>query len=80
MELAVDVAADGDGGVDGNDIAFFDEQFPGFVAEFAHLRFGDGATGAQLGYGSRCQSVESVGGRVSLRRVNVLVEITHFGR
>ena len=46
VELAVDVAAYCDGGVDGDDVAFFDEQFTGFVAEFADLGFGDRAAGA----------------------------------
>jgi hypothetical protein len=52
MELAVDVTAYRDGGVDGDDIAFFDEQFSRFVAEFSDLGFGDWSTGAELRYGS----------------------------
>ena len=52
VKLAVDVAADGDGGVDGNDIALFDQQFARFVAELSDLRFGDRTAGAELGYRS----------------------------
>ena len=52
VELAVDIAAYRDGGVDGDDVAFLDEQFSRFVAELSHLRLGDGSTGAELGYGS----------------------------
>ena len=48
----MDVAADRHGGIDGDDIPFFDEQFARFIAEFADLGFGDGAAGAQLRYGS----------------------------
>jgi hypothetical protein len=50
--LAVDVTAYCDGGVDRDDIAFFDEQFSRFVAEFSDLGFGDWSTGAELRYGS----------------------------
>ena len=52
VELAVDVAAYCDGGVDLHDIAFFDQELTRFMAEFAHLHFGDRFAGAQLGDGS----------------------------
>jgi hypothetical protein len=48
VELAVDVAADGDGCIDGDDVAFLDEEFACLVAEFTDLWFGNGATGAEL--------------------------------
>lgn len=52
MELAVNVTTDGDRRVDGNHIAFFDEQFSCFVAKLSDLGFGDGSARAQLRYGS----------------------------
>jgi hypothetical protein len=52
MELTVNVTADGDWGVDGDHIAFFDEQFSCFVAKLSHLGFGDRSARAQLRYGS----------------------------
>lgn len=52
VELAVDVAAYCHGRVDGHDVAFFDEELAGFVAELADVVFGDGAAGSELGYGS----------------------------
>lgn len=48
MELAVDIAADGHGSVDGHDIAFFDQEFTRLVAQLADLAFGDQAAGPQL--------------------------------
>lgn len=52
VELAVDVAAYGDGGVDLHDVAFLDQEFSRFVAEFAYLCFGDCFAGSKLGDGS----------------------------
>lgn len=52
MKLTVDIAADGDGGVDGNNIAFLDEQFSRLVAELSDLGFGDWSAGAELCNGS----------------------------
>ena len=46
MEQTVNVAAYRDGGVDSDDVAFFDQEFAGFVAKFADLGFGDGPAGA----------------------------------
>lgn len=48
MELAVDIAADGHGSVNGHDIAFFDQELTRLVAQFADLAFGDQAAGPQL--------------------------------
>ena len=48
MELAVDVAAYCDWSIDLHDVAFFDEELAGFVAEFADLRFGDCTAGAKF--------------------------------
>ncbi len=59
----MNVAAYCDGGVDGNDIAFFDEQFSRFVAELSDLGFGDRAAGAELRYCSaKFKSVLSLNG------------------
>jgi len=42
----MDITAYCDGRVDLDDIAFFDEKLPCFVAQFAHVRFGDWMAGA----------------------------------
>lgn len=44
----MNVAADGDWGVDRHDIAFFDQELARFVTQFADLAFGDQAAGPQL--------------------------------
>ena len=48
----MDVAADGDGCGDVNDICFFDEEFAGFVTDLADERFGDDAAGSKVFDGS----------------------------
>ena len=53
VELAVDVAAYCDRGVDLYDVGFFDEELAGFVADLADLGFGNDAAGAEFGDGSR---------------------------
>lgn len=44
----MDIAADGHGGVNGHDIAFFNQELTRLVAQFAHLAFGDQAAAPQL--------------------------------
>ena len=58
MELPVYVAAYCDWSIDLDDVAFFDEELPGFVAEFANLRFGDCSAGAEFRYCTRRLSVD----------------------
>lgn len=53
----MNIAAYCDWSIDGDDIAFFDEEFARFVAEFADLWFGDRAARAQLRNGSEDESV-----------------------
>jgi hypothetical protein len=48
VELPVDVTADGDRGIDRDDISFFDEQLACLVTQFADLGLGDQAAGPQL--------------------------------
>lgn len=48
MELAVDVAAYCDWGVDLNDVTFLDEEFARFVAEVADSGFRDGLAGSEI--------------------------------
>ena len=61
VELAMDVAADGDGCGDVDDVCFFDEEFAGFVADLADERFGDDAAGSEV---FDCSvAVVSTGGR-----------------
>ena len=45
----MDVAADGDWGVNRHDIAFFDQELSRFEAEFADGGFGDDLAGAEVG-------------------------------
>jgi len=57
VKLPVYVPAYCDWGVDLDDIGFFDEEFAGFVADFADLGLGDYSAGAQLDDGSvTCQN------------------------
>jgi hypothetical protein len=48
----MDIAAYCNGRIDCDDVALFYQELTCFVAELAYLRFWDGATSAQLGYGS----------------------------
>ena len=73
----MDVAADGDGCGDVDDVCFFDEEFAGFVADLADERFGDDAAGSEV---FDCSVVVvSTGGR-GLKGERILVEVAHGGR
>ena len=48
VELAVDIAANSNGGLDGVDIAFLAEDFTGFDTELVDLRFREGFAFEQL--------------------------------
>lgn len=77
VELAVDIAADGDGGEDGLDVGFFDEEGADKGAEGVHGGFGEGLACLEVGdpgggvacHGGRrrgfgdCRGVQSSGRR-----------------
>ena len=49
MELAMDVAAYRDRGINLDDVAFFNEELTSLVTEVADGRLGDGSAGAEVG-------------------------------
>ena len=75
MKLAMNVAANGDRRIDGDDIALFDQELTRLVAEFANLRFGDQAAGPQLldrpvGRGLKKRGSDT---RITMREVEIQV-------
>ena len=56
----MNIAAYRHGGIHMHDVGLFDEQFPGFVAYFSDLGFGDDFAGAEVGYGSEGEALISM--------------------